>query len=159
MSKYKFWAVVRTVVLGGTVFAFGMLFCKFNFDQSKELGRARQIIEVAREDFRQVGLKFDALTEEVIALTTPKHREAIRLVTSWKVICSRITLAKMIETGDSFCASAMGQDFPSRKIILQVLTDPEMAIQVAKEIIIDRCTLVEGEKPQICIEFRGVLSQ
>lgn len=149
----KFWVVCGTAVATLILVAVFTESLFQGFQVADELQAARQAVKVAEADLKKVGLRLDVLREEVGALTTPRHMEALRLWASWREICERITLAKMIETGDRACADAIGQgEFPSRKRRLQLLADPEAAILVGKEFILDRCTLVEGEKPKICIE-------
>lgn len=137
-------AFLLLLILGG----------KSYFEQSRELQEARQTIEVARGDFSEVGIRLQSLMEEVEALTTPRHKEALRLVSSWKEICERIPMAKIIARGSEYhCAMAVGKAFMGHNMRLAVLKDPEGMIREATRVIIDRCKWVESEQPPICLEF------
>ena len=112
-------------------------------------------IELAEKDMKELIAKLAQRDEEVAALTTPRHTEALRLVRSWREVCKRIQLGKLM--GDEGCqaainASQLREAWPSRKIVLEIFRDPEKAIKMATGFIIDRCKLVEGELPKVCVD-------
>lgn len=105
-------------------------------------------LEVERDKLR---LELKTAREEMQLLMRTGYAEASRLVTSWSEICSRLTLRNLI--GDIGCGEALKKGFPDRKFKLMIHTNPEAAIRVAQEFIIDRCRLVESQPLKICLEF------
>lgn len=130
------------------------------FLQSHELQEARETIKglEASQDF--LATRVIELAEEAEILKTPRHWEALRLVNSWKEVCSRIPAGKIMSRDNDYgCAMALNnKDFPSRAALLQLLKDPELVIGTAKMYLVEKCGLVpEDERPAICAELTGQL--
>ncbi len=150
------YVLATCLFVGVLCFGLGMLSGRSFFDQSEELRATYRTIRERDNDRARSVSQVAGLTDDVNALTTPRHQKALRLVKSWKEVCESIPFGK--RRGDMSCTVAMSQvGFPRGNLRVEILADPEKGIKKAKEFIIDRCQLVEGESPMICRELTGAL--
>ena len=112
----------------------------------KEMKEVKDVGAKALESERQ-------LRKQVEALTTPDHKEALRLMADWATICRKIPMGKIM--GDVGCMNALSTDpFPGEKARLIVFRSTSVAAREgARSFMFHHCPLVEGEMPQACYEF------
>ena len=152
-----FWPALTLVVVGLFVLGRQLNTTAFVPAAAWQVVEQQRVALAAADDARIALMQdFRAMQEERDALMTKRHYEALGLVRALAAMCERITFGTMIETGDRLCAEVIAKkEFPSRRHYLEILVNPEMAIQVGTEAVLDRCKVVEGEKPEICKGAEG----